>query len=198
MFFTYNSHKGCECTDGWEGPHCGHIAGTYPEAQPVEKKDKIAFSLFGFAVAFYILGTVWFYNRKRRRARASGGSSSSNSSPRNKKSSPRSFSLSPRGSKKNKKVDYDAFLDEYESSNDYRESGGEESFDLMSYKSKSYSDFEASEGEYESDEDGVQGYNDQVEDGESYDSSDEEENDTREDDIASPLYGEPKKELDVL
>lgn len=123
-------HAGCECTPGWEGPHCAHRAGTFPQTpQEVEKKDKVAFSVFGLAVALYILGTVWFYNRKRRRRQQQG----------NRSSPTRSRSIPKRSNIKNNKLDYDAFLDEYEGSNDYREgSSGEHdsSFDLRSYKSK--------------------------------------------------------------
>jgi hypothetical protein len=110
-------HPGCECTEGWEGPTCAHLVGTYPQRQPVEQGDKIAFSLFGFGVASLIIGIVVWFNRKRRAHRAAA--------------------VLPPKKKGATTHDYDAFLDEYESSNDYH-GDSEENFSL----SRSYSDFD--------------------------------------------------------
>ena len=140
------SHPGCDCTKGWEGPHCAHREGTYPKPQPVEKADKIAFSLFGFGVALLILGIVHVYDRRRRRRRQG--------SPMNKS---------------HNRLDYDAFLDECKSSNVYRDTEESESYlDDRYGDDVEASKEESSENEsYESEDESYES------DGDSYESPDE-------------------------
>lgn len=138
----------------------------------MEQGDKIAFSLFGFGVASLIIGIVVWYDKKRRH----GASTVHVVLPKTKSNH-----------------DYDAFLDEYESSNVHRgDSEMGENFSL----SRSYSDFEtvSSEQDESSEEDGIRGYNEN--DGqESYESDEEEEpvmyDSPEEVETASPLYSDP-------
>lgn len=120
----------------------------------MEQGDKIAFSLFGFGIASIIIGIVVWYNRKR---------GAQHHAPFPKKKTSR---------------DFDAFLDEYESSNDYR-GDGEENFSL----SRSYSDFD----DVSDSEDGESDEGDEEED--SYES--EIDLDYAGGKGTSPLYSDP-------
>lgn len=60
----YGSHPGCECTPDWEGRHCEFIKGTFYK-QPIEKSDKVAFALYGFAIALLIIAVVAFAPKRR-------------------------------------------------------------------------------------------------------------------------------------
>lgn len=64
---SYRSHPGCECTPDWEGPHCEYIKGTFYK-QPIEKSDKVAFALYGFAISLLIMAVVMVvaFAQKRR------------------------------------------------------------------------------------------------------------------------------------
>lgn len=125
----------------------------------MEQGDKIAFSLFGFGIASLIIGIVVWYNRKR-------------------------HAQLP---KKKSSRDFDAFLDEYESSNDYR-GDSEENFSL----SRSYSDFDnVSDSEDEESDEQEDGDNDEgVEEEDSYES--EIDLDYAGGRRASPLYSDPE------
>ena len=64
---SYRSHPGCECKPDWEGPHCEYIKGTFYK-QPIEKSDKVAFALYGFAISLLIMAVVMVvaFAQKRR------------------------------------------------------------------------------------------------------------------------------------
>jgi hypothetical protein len=67
LYFYHSSSPGCECTPDWEGPHCAFIKGTHYN-QPPEKADKVAFALYGFAIALLIMavvGVVAFAQKRR-------------------------------------------------------------------------------------------------------------------------------------
>jgi hypothetical protein len=116
----------------------------------VDQGDRIAFSFFGFGVASLIIGIVVWYDRQLR----------SSAAPPKKQST----------------RDFDSFLDEYESSNDYHGDSEGENLSL----SRSFGDFD-----------------------EVRDSDDEgsDEVDCYESESASPLYSDPDKSerhLEVL
>jgi len=148
----------------------------------VEQTDKIAFSLFGLSVALCILGVVFFYNRKRRRQQGMSRQTQRHTTK----------------NKSRRQLDCDAFLDEYESSNDHLDSE-QEGMGMRSFKSKSFSDFEASEEEFSEDEDGgMEGYDESEGEDESYESSEDEKSYESPEEVASPLYSDPDTPPEIL
>lgn len=55
---------GCECTPGWEGPHCAHVEGTFYKKEPLPM-DQIVYSLLVIILGLITIGVIIFKLRRQ-------------------------------------------------------------------------------------------------------------------------------------